>query len=365
MPTGVLPVQTLRRVMRVGHIKGVSEKYLNPASLDLPLSAEAYRLENIFLPIQQGETVRSKLKTAGGATPHDLKNPLEVGVPYIIRVEGEFALPKNVYGYVNPKSSTGRLNLLARVMADGVRMYEALTGPGWKGEVWVLLRADSFPVLVRPGLAVSQVRLFDGKAFLDETNMRIAAREYGLYFHPNGSPYTEDQFQSQYHADSLHMTIGLPRGSPGWECRGVNKVLDLSKVGHYEPEDFFTAVHTKKGKLHLKKGSFYILTTYEHLVVPPNCAAELRAIDPRYGEFRSHSAGFFDPGWGIGLKGKPRGQPITLEINPHEDMTVEPGQAIARVRFERMKEVPSVLYTSAKSHYTGQLRGAKLSKHFK
>ncbi len=48
-------------------------------------------------------------------------------------------------------------------------------------------------------------------------------------------------------------------------------------------------------------------------------------------------------------------------------MTIEHGQTIARVRYENMKEVPSVLYGSAKSNssYKGQIKGPKLSKHFK
>lgn len=359
MPTGVLPIQTLRKIMRSKFITGVSEKRLNPASLDLECSDEAYTLEDTFLP-QKGEDVRSKL-AAAGARPFDLRNRLEVGVSYLIRVKGTFRLPADVYAYANPKSSTGRIFVLVRVVADYVTMYDALIGPGWKGEIWLLVRPEAFPVLVAPGEALAQIRLFNGKSFLDETELNCLAEEPGLFFDPRGKKLTRDNGGIEYHGNSFLLTVGLPREVAGWECSRAGKMLDLSKRKFYRPGDFFSPVRVQRGRLKLRRGSFYVLTTHEHLRLPPDCAAELRAIDPRFGEFRSHSAGFFDPGWGLEVKG----QPITLEITPHEDMTVEHGQTIARVRYERMAHTPTVLYRSANSNYTGQVKGAMLSKHFK
>ena len=356
MSTGVLPIQTLRKILRGGFITGVSEKYLNPASLDLPCSSECWRLERTF-HVRKGEKVRKKIRDAGG-TRYDLKNPLEIGVLYLIRIEGRFRLPPSVYAYANPKSSTGRIFLLTRVIADGAEMYDALIGPGWKGEVWVLVRPETFPVVVRPGIALTQIRLFDGKSFLDKLSLELALEKPGLFFTPSGRQLRTGVRE---HGDSFLLTIGLPRGVAGWECMRATGAIDLSKKSFYKPENFFRPVYVRGGKLDLVRGGHYILTTHEYLRIPKECAAELRAIDPRFGEFRSHSAGFFDPGWGT----RTPGQPITLEITAFEDMTVEHGQTIARVRYERMKEVPDELYGSNKSNYKDQIRGAKLSKHFR
>lgn len=358
--TGVLPAQSLRRLIHIGCVKGVSEKYVNPASIDLPLSAEVYRLEGIFLP-RRGEKVRSLIKSAGGVR-YDLKNPLEVGVPYLVRVEGTFELPLNVYGYINPKSSTGRINLLCRIIADGVAMYDALIGHGWKGEIWVLIRAESFPVLLTPGQAVSQLRLFDGKTFLDEFDLNLAIKEHVLFYHPDGKQFRRDEVH--HHQNSLLLSLRVERKMAGWECRGTSKVLDYGKIGHYRPEDFFTQVEVKNSHLELLKDSFYILGTYEHVVVPPELSAELRAIDPRFGEFRSHSAGYIDPGWGWGKDGSVHGRPITLEVTPHERMRVSHRQTFIRIRYEHMKHVPDVPYDAGNPNYAKQTRGATLSKHF-
>jgi len=358
--TGVLPSQTLRRLFQSGHISGIEDKYINPASIDLPLSDEAYRLESLFLPLH-GEKVRDAIALVGGVS-HSLKSPLEVGVPYLVKIAGTYELPTNVYGYVNPKSSTGRTNLFCRVVADRVDMYDALRPEGFRGEVWVLIRADSFPVLLSPGQAVSQLRLFDGKTFLDELELNLAIKEHGLLFHPEHGKIGEKDVRR--HADSLLLTLRVVPGETGYECRGVNKILDFSKLKNYEPSDFFSPIEVRGNRTTLRKGSFYILTTDERIMVPPHLSAELRAIDPRFGEFRSHAAGYIDPGWGYGKDGSACGRPITLEVTPHETMMVRHGQTIARIRYESMKGVPEVPYDEASSNYTVQ-EGPKLSKHFK
>lgn len=358
MPTGVLPKQSLREVFEAGWITGVDTSYLNPASIDLPLSDEAYSLTSMFLT-KPGEKVRDALKKVG-AERIDVSQRLEKGVSYLWRVEGSWKLPPNVYAYVNPKSSTGRLNLFCRTVADGVDMYDALKPEGWKGELWVQIRPDSFPVYLKPGLAVSQARLFDGKSFLDELQANNAIHKHGLIFDEKGNPHTAEKIRRQ--GDSFLLTLYVGR-KMGWECRGVQKALDLSNKNFYRPTDFFESVSPSNGELILRKGSFYIFTTAERVMVPPNLSAELRAIDARFGEVRVHAAGYVDPGWGWGKDGSECGRPITLEVIPYEDMLVRNGQVIARIRYERMREEPEKHYDEAESHYVFQ-RGAKLSKHF-
>ena len=348
----------LRELCQTGYIEGIDEKYLNPASIDLPLSDEAYRLESIFLPFST-ETVRSILPLVG-ATKHNFENPLEVGVPYLLRIAGTWNLPSVVYGYANPKSSTGRLGFFCRLVADKVPMYEALVGPGWKGEMWILARPDYFPVKVAPGLAVSQMRLFDGKSFLDDLHTELAIRQTGLLYDKNRRKLLYRE--THRHADAFLLTLHVGEDT-GWECNEPSKILDMSQKDFYDPEDFFEPIQVKNEKLILRKGRFYILTTNERVMVPPDLSAELRAIEPRLGEFRSHAAGYIDPGWGYGKSGEARGRPITLEVIPHENMLVRDGQTIARIRYEQMKEVPETLYDTAKSNYTDQ-QAARLSKHF-
>ena len=356
---GVLPYQTLKRSLDIGLFKGVGEKYVNPASIDLPLSREIYRLENVFLP-QRGETIRSLLPLSG-AVEHDFRNPIEVGVPYLAFI-GAAKLLSSMYGYFNPKSSSGRLNLFCRAVADGVDMYDALTPAGYCGEVWMLIEARSFPILLSPGQAISQVRFFDGPAFLDPLELELVHEETGLLFGEDGKPLLWRDVRR--HADSLFLSLAVPEGMAGWECRGVNRVLDFDKLRHYRPQDFFEPVEGVGGKMKLRKGNLYILSTAERVMVPPLCSAELRATDPRLGEFRSHTAGYIDPGWGFGKNGEWGGRQITLEMIPNQDLQVRHRQSVVRIRYEHMKERPEKIYDEVASNYTKQV-GPTLSKHFK
>src|SRR5690348_1007959 len=94
---GVLPRQYLQEILAREYVKGVETKCLNPASIDLPLTEEAFRLDREFLTLPS-RTVRSHLSEVG-ATEHDLAQPLEVGIPYLIKIAGTWRLPERVYGY--------------------------------------------------------------------------------------------------------------------------------------------------------------------------------------------------------------------------------------------------------------------------
>ena len=87
-------------------------------------------------------------------------------------------------------------------------------------------------------------------------------------------------------------------------------------------------------------------------------------MDERSGDFRSHYAGFIDPGWGYGKKGEGVGRPLTLEVRPFEDLLVRHGQPVAKIKFEHMIEVPEASYDALGSNYIAQY-GPRLAKQFK
>ena len=120
----------------------------------------------------------------------------------------------------------------------------------------------------------------------------------------------------------------------------------------------------RSGILKLRKGSAYILATRERVMVPPAFSAELRATDPQFGEFRVHSAGYIDPGWGYGVDGTTCGRPITLELTAHEDLYLLSGQNVACIQYEHMLQPPDVPYDLGDPSYSGE-DGVALAKFFK
>jgi dCTP deaminase len=114
----------------------------------------------------------------------------------------------------------------------------------------------------------------------------------------------------------------------------------------------------------MQQGSRFILSTREWVRVPPFLACEMRPFDERLANFRAHGAGFIDPGWGYGPQGDGPGRPLTLEVEPYEDdIIIQRGEAIAKIRFEWVAGQPDNHYDAGKPSYGGQ-QTAKLANQF-
>ena len=134
----------------------------------------------------------------------------------------------------------------------------------------------------------------------------------------------------------------------------------------YPVEDYWDPIYVKdKHRLILDPDQFYILASKEAVHVPPTHAAEMVPFNPLVGEFRVHYAGFMDPGFGHAAGGRQRLARRCSRFAPTRcPFILEDGQIIGRLVYERMTEMPEMLYGQGlKSNYQGQ--GLKLSKHFR
>ncbi len=358
---GTLPDWLIGEAIQSGNIKGAESKNIQPASLDLSLTGDMYRLPGLT-QLRIGESAKELVIRVGGEK-HGVRSLLEVNVVYLARLKERMSLPENVYGYCNPKSTTGRLDIHVRVVADGIAQYDTLYPEGFNGELWAYIIPHSIPVKLFKGIALAQLRLFTENTRLSEVELELALRNDKLLWHRNGDPFMYSELRLRDGDGSIILTADLNSEMVGWECVATNESLDLS-LREYRASDFFRPVSLdKKGNLKMKKDRFYILSTEEFVRVPPHMACEMRPMNDRFGDFRAHYAGFIDPGWGWGVEGKGKGRPLTLEVRAHEDMVLGPGQAIAKVRFERMIGLPEVHYDAGSPNY-GVQNGPKLAKHF-
>ncbi len=359
---GALPSQTLRELVTAGFIEHADVDNIAPSSLDLTLSGEVYCTEGMF-QLNPGESVRDLL-THIHATPWSFEKPLVRGGMYLARLNETLRLPSSVYGYCNPKSSTGRIDVHVRVLADGVPRYDSVTPAGWNGELWIAIHPKSFPILLREGHSLSQLRLFTADTRFSELEFEIALSHHKLLWQRGGDAVRYDELRVSDHDGAPMLSLDLKSPLVGWVSKHTDQVLDVSTRGSYAPEDFFEQVAPENGHLTLERGKFYILSTDEAVRVPPELACEMASMDERSGDFRSHYAGFIDPGWGWGKEGEEKGRPLTLEVRPFEDLVVRHGQPIAKIKFERMTHVPDVLYDTRGSNYTTQT-GPRLAKQFR
>jgi len=359
---GALPAQRILQMMKAGFIEGAQKGNVKPSSLDLSLSDEIYEVEGIFQP-RQGETVRNVLSNIS-KTRFSMNDHLEIGQMYLARLNEKMKLPESVYAFCNPKSTTGRNDVHVRILADGVSRYDSLP-PGWKGEIWISIVPKSFRIKLEKNLAFNQVRFFNQDTRLDELDLEIAMSQHHLIWDAQeGKPFGFKDLVSNDRDGSILLSIDLGGDIVGYEAAANAPILDLSKNHAHDPKLFFKPVKKHGGYLYLKKNSFYILSSTEAVRVPPDLACEMASMDERSGDFRSHYAGFIDPGWGWGKKGEGKGRPLTLEVRPFEDLIVRHNQPIAKIRFERLSELPDTSYDSIGSNYTVQT-GPKLSRHFK
>jgi dCTP deaminase len=327
---------------------------VQPASLDLRLGAEAWRVRASFLP-GRGATVAGRLPELA-MHRIDLRDGavLEKGCVYLVPLLEGLALPADVSAVANAKSSTGRLDLFTRLITDRGVEFDRIE-PGYAGPLYAEVSPRSFSVLVRPGMRLNQVRYRRGWASLDDGELRALDRRERLV---DGEAII---------AGGLAFSVDLrPRdgGLVGYRAKPHTGLIDLDRIGHYAPADFWEPVAAHDGRIILDPGAFYILVSREAVHVPPDYAAEMAPYLAMVGEFRVHYAGFFDPGFGHAQAGG-TGSRGVLEVRCHEaPFALDHGQVVGRLVYERMAERPEILYGGAMgSNYQGQ--GLKLSKHFR
>ncbi|SNS73725.1 2'-deoxycytidine 5'-triphosphate deaminase [Tropicimonas sediminicola] len=355
--TGVLPSQSIARMIADGAIAAdqpFAEGQVQPASLDLRLGRTAYRVRASFLA-GEGNRVGDRLKQFGmHAIDLSQGAVLEKNCVYVVPLQERLALPAGTNAVANAKSSTGRLDLLTRVITDGGVEFDRIA-PGYTGPLYAEICPRSFSVLVRPGMRLNQIRFRSGKATLDDTALRALHEEVGLV---SGEAVI---------SEGLGFSVDLrPQDGAlaGWRAKPHAGVIDLDRIGHYRAADFWERVEAEDGRIILDPGAFYILVSREAVHIPPDYAAEMAPYLAMVGEFRVHYAGFFDPGFGHAEAGGSGARGV-LEVRCHEaPFALEHGQIVGRLVYERMAERPETLYGAGiASNYQGQ--GLKLSKHFK
>ena len=355
--TGVLPDTALEMLIAQGAIAAdppVTPAQVQPASMDLRLGHVAYRVRASFLA-GKGRTVADRLAEfemhrmdlTGGAV-------LEKGCVYVIPLMERLRLPAGLSAVANAKSSTGRLDLLTRTITDGGAEFDRIP-EGYDGPLWAEVCPRSFSVLVRPGMRLNQIRFRRGHAALDDAALAALHARVPLV---SGEPVI---------GEGLGFSVDLrPEAGDlvGYRAKPHAGVIDLDRIGHYAPADFWEEIRTREGRIILDPGAFYILVSREAVTIPPDHAAEMAPYLAMVGEFRVHYAGFFDPGFGWAPAGG-AGSRGVLEVRCHEaPFVLEHGQVVGRLVYERMSAPPRTLYGAGiASNYQGQ--GLKLSKHFR
>lgn len=331
---GILPCQSIELLIANGAIATdtpFDPDQVQPASLDLRLSDQAWRVRASFLPGKR--KVEDRIAdVAMHAIDLSSGYVMEKGCVYIARLQERLSLPKGLIARANPKSSTGRVDVFVRLLTDRGGSFDDVD-EGYEGPLYLEIAPQTFSILVRPGTRLNQLRLKAGEP------PKLETRSVGVDL------------------------TGADGGIVGFRGRRHAGVVDLDHIDGHDPKDFWEPQILRRGELLLDPGEFYILASSDDVEIPVDQAAEMTPIDPSVGEFRVHYAGFFDPGFGTD-EAHGAGSKGVLEVRTHDTpFLLEHGQIVARLVYEPLTERPTRLYGEGGSHY--QRQGLKLSKHFR
>ncbi len=372
-PGGVLTDRDLRGAVAAGAITASApfrDEQFQPASLDLRLGPVAYQLRASFLPFREtveqrlndertnSDLVIERVSLESGAT-------LQRGSVYLVPLLESLALPTDVRGRSNPKSTTGRLDVFTRVITDGTPRFDEVR-PGYRGPLYLEVSPQSFPVRVHAGASLNQLRLLQGATSMSDGALRAVYAEQPLLYDDDDRPIPLDRVGFN---EGLCMGIDLSGrmtdGIIGYRAHPNPPAVDLARVGQYDAADFWEPIKAsvRDGYI-LEANRFYILVSKERIRVPPEFAAEMVVYDAGAGEIRTHYAGFFDPGFGFG-DGSVLGTKVVMEVRAREvPFMVYDGQTSFKVWFERLRGRPDRVYgVGLKSSYQHQT--LSLSKQFR
>lgn len=359
---GALPRQAIETLKSESFIKN-SQQSSGPASLDLTLSEECYEIERVIMP-KKGEEVFKLLKRE--MKGKKLKNfNLFPGKQYLIGIEEEFLLPSSLYGYINPKSTTGRTFVHCRSMIDGVDKYDHLPRECY-GKIWALVIPQVFPISYIPGVdTLNQIRLIIKGEQLSQMEIQSIQHKFKIMKEDERLALKKDYKTIRGNALGYMIfsadCIGQ-NGIVGYKAKQNKNPLPIGGIRCADWKDYFEIIRSKK-YLELDPRYFYLLSTKERVSIPPQFAAEVKPVTEGYGEFRSHYAGFVDSGFGYKPDDLLFGNTITLEVRVFEKTILRHGQPVACLQFEKMVEIPDQLYSKTSGTYASQL-GARLPKQF-
>lgn len=332
---GVLPDKEIEALVSAGAIRSelpLADGQVQPASLDLRLAEDAYRLRASFLPgkdrsvadmLQEPgvEMHRVDLSVKGGAV-------LETGCVYLVPLQESLKLPNGISARANPKSSTGRIDVFTRLVTNRGKAFDDVP-TAYSGPLYLEISPRTFPIKVRPGDRLAQIRF--------KRKRPDALREKMVSI----------DLQS------------VKNGPVGYRAKHHSGIVDLRGIGLHPADAYWEPVYPRHGRIVLNPEEFYILVSREKVKVAAMEAAEMAPIAPELGEFRAHYAGFFDPGFGTN-KG---GSRAVLEVRSRDvPFILEHGQPVAKLIYEPMAGRPKGLYGGKGSNYQGQ--ALQLSKHF-
>jgi dCTP deaminase len=338
------------------------------SSFDLRISGEAYELVGgCVKPFERG--YRMDLENMG------LAKRIEPGPEgyfllrrrksYLFRILERIHELRDtpIFGTATAKSSIGRMDVLARLIVDGMDEYEGFRPDRISsGDMFLEVTPMTFNVRVKTGTSLTQLRLFKG----DPQYCRI-----------QGEALVNTVLECDNTNSDATLSVDLsPDLVAGHEVSAFSAQLqqpneeiaidlwDRPEEQKPKPWDHWKFEFADKfQRLRIEKDRFYIIRSHEKIHLPRGVAVYCRASDETIGEMRIHYAGFVHPFFGAERSDKKRGTPLIFEVRGHDiDVSLRHREKMARLEFYRMALDAKEKESRGNEPYAAQT--LKLSKFF-
>jgi len=338
------------------------------SAMDLHLGTEGWELKGSIKQIavldDQGrlvrETVADICNTHGKAFALDKAGVrLEKSKTYVVKLQESVAFSKypGLSGEATGKSSVGRLDVLTRLLADGSPEYERVP-PGYHGPLYVEIIPISFPVVIKPGVSLNQLRIHCG-------GMKPMATTVGrrlLFDSDDGSQFSV--LAQERKTLSVYLKGVDDREVVAYRLLADKDLppIDLSNKKSADPKQYFEPLRAEEGTLIIEVDRFYILRSVERLRLPEDIAVTGMAYTENFGELRIHYAGFAHPWFGTGRTDNRVGTPLIFEVRAHNfPILLRHREVLATIHFYAMSEA---IPTSERTQKDYSAQELQLSSYF-
>jgi dCTP deaminase len=227
-------------------MNGAGENQIQPASLDLKLSNKCWEIAASFLP-GKNRTVRQKLKIFS-AKEIDITKGYLVPRGYIcvVQLKEELSLPEKISAVANAKSSTGRLDILTRLITDNSSCFDKVSA-GYSGNLYVEIAPISFPIIIKEGISLNQLRFHHEQTVISDKKL--------MAFHLKNK-IVEDYSQIE---NGVTISVDLKGHSSqpvGYKAKETSQPIDLNKVNYYQVNDYWETIITESGSISLEQVLF-------------------------------------------------------------------------------------------------------------
>ena len=252
-----------------------------------------------------------------------------------------FKQDAHIHGQATAKSTVGRMDVLARLIVDGTHQYEGFDPNALalgSGEMYLEITPMTFNVRVKPGIRLSQLRLFRGRP--EDCEIR-GQKVYESLLH--GKP--DQEMDGSLSVDLQPISISGNDVCAFWANRMQERDEPIDLWEHKNGEKPSPCTYWKfrsaddHRRIKVEKTHFYIIRSKEKIILPGSVAIYCRASDETIGEMRIHYAGFVHPFFGTERQDCTDGTPLMFEVRGHDvNVSLKDDEKMAQLVFYRMSE---------------------------